>query len=154
MIWCAYMKKVLLIAFSYKKNTIGSVRLNGLAKYLPEYGWEPTILTVKREEDHNPHQRIIETEFQDLLEKWKKTFKFKENQPIKSQLSEGKLRKKTNTVDFFLKLWSDIFAYPDQEKNWYKPALKAGKKLLKNEHFDAIISSSKPVTSHFIANDL
>ena len=86
MIWCAYMKKVLLIAFSYKKNTIGSVRLNGLAKYLPEYGWEPTILTVKREEDHNPHQRIIETEFQDLLEKWKKTFKFKENQPIKSQL--------------------------------------------------------------------
>lgn len=154
MIWCAYMKKVLLIAFSYKKNTIGSVRLNGLAKYLPEYGWEPTILTVKREEDHNPHQRIIETEFQDLLEKWKKTFKFKENQPIKSQLSEGKLRKKTNTVDFFLKLWSDIFAYPDQEKNWYKPALKAGKKLLKNEHFDAIISSSKPVTSHLIANDL
>lgn len=148
------MKKVLLIAFSYKKNAIGSVRLNGLAKYLPEYGWEPTILTVKIDKDSDPNQRIIETEYQDLLEKWKKKLKFKENQPIKSQLSDGGVKKNTNTVDFFLKLWMDIFAYPDLEKNWYKPAMRAGRNLLNNENFDAIISSSKPVTSHLIANDL
>ena len=32
--------------------------------------------------------------------------------------------------------------------------MRAGRNLLNNENFDAIISSSKPVTSHLIANDL
>ena len=56
--------------------------------------------------------------------------------------------------DYILDLWVELFAYPDAEKNWYKPAVKASEKLLSNENFDAIISTSYPVTSHLIANEL
>jgi len=42
------MKRVLLIAYAYPPCTeIGALRPAGLAKYLPRFGWEPTVLTVK-----------------------------------------------------------------------------------------------------------
>ena len=40
------MKRVLLIAYAYPPcSEIGAIRPAGLAKYLPRFGWEPTVLT-------------------------------------------------------------------------------------------------------------
>ena len=42
------MPRVLIITFCYPPTqVIGSVRPAGLAKYLPQFGWEPLILTPK-----------------------------------------------------------------------------------------------------------
>lgn len=45
-------------------------------------------------------------------------------------------------------------AYPDDQKDWYKFAVEAGRDLVHEEGIDAIISSSSPVTSHLIAKQL
>ena len=40
-------KKVLVLSFHFPPtNSIASVRLGKFAKYLPQFGWEPTVLTV------------------------------------------------------------------------------------------------------------
>jgi hypothetical protein len=42
------MPRGLLMTFCYPpKEIIGSVRPAALAKYLPQFGWEPLILTPK-----------------------------------------------------------------------------------------------------------
>lgn len=144
------MKKVLIISFFFnKKEEIGSIRLRGLAEFLPKFDWEPTILTIKINNETESNFRTVETKYSDLVANWESKFKFS---------SENiKLKSKKNSKSFtgiLTKAWLEIFTYPDPEKNWFKPAVEASSNLLENEHFDAILSSSSPVTCHLIANEL
>lgn len=144
------MKKVLIISFFFnKEEEIGSIRLRGLVKFLPKFGWEPTVLTIKMDNKSESKFRTIETEYSDLVANWESKL------GIKSE--DIMLKNKKDNKGFFgylTKMWLEIFAYPDPEKNWYKPAIEASSELLENEHYDAILSSSPPVTCHLVASEL
>lgn len=149
------MKKVLIITYLFaQKEAVGAIRLYGLAKFLPDFGWEPTILTVKSPTKQSSHLKVIETSYDDLSIKWKKRLGLKLDKPLKEMAGLPTYKNKQTTADIILNLWEEIFAYPDANKGWYKFAIDAGGKLLEKESFDAIISSSSPVTSHFIAKEL
>ena len=69
------MKKVLIITFHYiKKETIGSIRLRGVAKYLPDFGWEPIILTPQSGciSSAEYYCKVIETQYDDIATIWKR----------------------------------------------------------------------------------
>lgn len=159
------MRKVLIIANLFH----ASPRVPGAAKYLSEFGWEPTILTVPIREnprnrlafpaDFKEKIRIIETSYRgDIFWFWRKIFKllgFSINKSILNQIKEKvSVTSKKSFIDSVFNFYQTIFSYPDSEKGWKKPAIKLGSKLLKNESFDVIISSSSPVTSHIIASNL
>jgi hypothetical protein len=150
-------KKILIISYFFnQKEQIGSVRLRGLAKYLPELGWEPTILTIKspnNSPDIDNNFRVVETDYSDLMTVWKSRLGFSLEEDVQDQLNLSSNNKK-GFIDFLINKWKEIFAYPDTEKNWYKPAVEAGDQLLKNEKFDLILSSSYPFTCHLIGNEL
>lgn len=149
------MKKVLIISYYFAQNeSIGSIRLQGLTKFLPYFGWEPTILTIKANKKTNSNNRIIETPYDDILIKWKKRLGLKPEETVKGRLNLPVHKNKKTFVDNIYNWWEEIFAYPDANKGWYKYAVDAGDKLLENESFDAIISSSSPVTTHLIAKKL
>ncbi len=57
-------------------------------------------------------------------------------------------------MDIGLNLWREVFTYPDAQKSWLQPALKAAEELFHEEGYEAIISSSGPYTSHIIAHRL
>jgi len=84
------MKKVLIIAYPFSKNVIGAVRLRGLAKYLPELSWEPTILTINSRENQKYPYRIIEAEYDGLLVRWQEKIK----KPSKIETKRGQRGKK------------------------------------------------------------
>jgi hypothetical protein len=44
--------------------------------------------------------------------------------------------------------------YPDPQIGWYPGALRAGRELLREQRFDAIYSSSNPITAHLVARAL
>jgi hypothetical protein len=159
------MKKVLIITNLFH----ASPRIPGLAKYLTEFGWEPTILTVPIGKEHRnllgfpsgfqEKVRIVETPYRgDIFWFWRKIFKLLGFRTDKSILTQTKekigITSQKSFIDSLFNLYRTIFAYPDEEKNWKSPALKVAKELLAKERFDAIISSSSPVTSHIIANNL
>jgi glycosyltransferase involved in cell wall biosynthesis len=159
------MKKVLIIANLFH----ASPRIPGLAKYLTEFGWEPTILTVPIGNEFSNSLgfpagfqekiRIVETPYRgDIFWFWRKIFKLLGFRTDKSILTQTKekigITSQKSFIDFLFNLYRTIFAYPDEEKNWKSPALKVARELLAKERFDAIISSSSPVTSHIIANKL
>jgi hypothetical protein len=136
------MKKVLIIT----QLAYSPTRIQGLSKYLPEYGWEPIILTAKTEieqiaEIKPQNMRIIETGG------YTSTYG-------KRRLSSKKYGKIRAYLRAVYKYYKEIAQYPDQEKNWKHFALKEAEKLLQNEKMEAMISSSSPVTSHIVAHEI
>jgi len=149
------MKKVLIISYYYlEQEAIGSIRIRGLAKFLPEFGWEPVILTVKVPGKSEPRFNVVETFYQDKQKKLKENLGFKADEAVKDQLGLPVYKNKKLLIDYVFYTWQEIFCYPDLEKSWYKFAVDAGETLLENDSFDAMISSSSPVTSHLIAKTL
>ena len=155
------MKKVLIIA--YLRHA--SPRIPGLAKYLPEFGWQPIIMTPPFGEkpdsrsgppdDFKDNIRVIETPYHDVLGVWKRLFRFNPDEGITTQVKRRlSVTSKKSFVDSFLRLGEAIINYPDLQRGWKPFALKAGSELLQKEDIDAIISCSSPVTSHIIAKEL
>ena len=62
--------------------------------------------------------------------------------------------RKNQSWTFFLTRAGEIVNYPDYDNGWKPFAVKAGKEILGKGDFNAIISSSAPVTAHFIAKEL
>lgn len=146
-------KKVLIVTYHFPPRPgIASLRLEGLAKYLPEFGWDPIILTGKLPSPPDPRYHVIETKDSDILLEWKKRFGFSPDRTFRDQL--GLTSKKDTITDRLLNVAKEILAYPDYNKKWYRYALPAAQQLVKNETFDAIISSAGPYTAHIIAHDL
>ncbi|MBO7716593.1 MAG: glycosyl transferase GT4 family protein, partial [Methanobrevibacter sp.] len=174
------MKKVILIAFYFNQvNEIASKRLRALAKYLPQFGWEPIVIVpdlgfIPKEND-DLNCRIIYTEYEDMFSHFSNKFKkskssdfndfndsddFKESKDSKDpiEFNDDKLKDSTyysNPIaSKAISIAGEVFAYPDGMKYWHESALKEASKIMNNEEIDAIISSSWPITCHTIAKDL
>lgn len=151
------MKKVLIIGYFWPYRG-GSGRMLGLAKYLSESGWQSTILTAPLETKPTEKFNYIETSYPgDIFSFWRKIlsgFGFETKKSVTEQIKlKTGIKSGNSFIDWLRTKYQEFFAFPDTEKNWYKPALIAARKLLKKEKFDAIISVW-PVTSHLIAKRL
>jgi len=153
------LKKVLIIAYYFPSRvTVGSLRQRGLAKYLPEFGWEPIILTPAVPESSNININIkqIRTQYHDVIASWRKRLGLNPNRAItvQQQLGTTGSNNSSKIIDWLIKISKEFIAYPDEQKGWYPFAVKAAKEFLRKETVDALISSSSPVTSHLIAKHL
>ena len=147
------MKKVLIINYAFNYESIGSLRARGIAKFIVNYGWEPTILSAKTNVEHDHNFRVIETDDNGLISKVKGTMGIKQNEALKMHYYTS--NNKTNKImDVIYPFFEEIYGYPDIARAWYKNAVKEGIKLFEEEDFNAIISSSPPHTSHMIAREL
>ncbi|MCL5318524.1 MAG: glycosyltransferase [Thaumarchaeota archaeon] len=159
------MRKVLIVTHLVR----ASPRITGLAKYLPEFGWEPIVLTAPLHLGHSlghgkdatsTTYRTIIVEYVDSVDclssflKRRSGFEAGEGVRRQSEKRYGSRSVKSMLVGFALRLFKEIFYYPDQDKSLKNPAITSGRQLLEKEPVDAIISSSSPVTSHLIAKNL
>lgn len=148
------MRRVLIVTWAFPPRT--GVRLEGLAKYLKDYGWRPIILTGKLPGNSGVNWKIVETPYYDAIGSWKRRFGLEPDRTIKAQtkIISDKESFKNSLAEFALNRLQEIIAYPDPQKGWYTYAVKCGRKLLESQEIDAIISSSSPVTCHLIAKEL
>jgi glycosyltransferase involved in cell wall biosynthesis len=127
----------------------------GLARYLPEFGWEAVILTAALPGKPDPHFEVIETQYHDSLGFGKRLLKLDSQSPLIAQAKNKlKIRSEKSPLDFILATIGGIIAYPDPQKGWQRFAVEAGKDVLRQQNIKAIISTSPPVTSHIIAKEL
>ena len=157
------IKKVLIVTDLFH----ASPRIPGLCAYLREFGWEPVILTTSLGEnpearkgppnDFNKKFKVVEVPYESLITVLKKIGGFKTGTTgaraeIEKKFGGNSLR---NRLIKKIILWAGaIIAYPDELRAWRKPAIQRGHALLAEDKFDAILSSSSPVTSHRIAHAL
>jgi len=150
------MKRVLIIAYHFPPQpAVASLRPLGLARYLPEFGWEAVILTAALPGKPDPHFKVIETQYHDSLGFGKRLLKLDSQSPLIAQVKNKlKVRSEKSPLDFILATIGGIIAYPDPQKGWQRFAVEAAKDILRQQPIKAIISTSPPVTSHIIAKEL
>lgn len=156
------MKKVLIITYYWPPaGGPGVQRVLKFAKYLPQFGWEPIILTVD-----NGNYPAVDEDLVREIPKDLKVYKTKTLEPFALyNLFRGK--EKTAAVDTFTitktgkslkeklgKLVRSYFFIPDARKGWKHYAVKEGLKIMEDENIDLIFSSSPPHSLQLAACEL
>jgi len=153
------LKKVLVVSYYFPpRPAVGGLRPLGLAKYLPEFGWEAVVLTAKLPGTPAPGIKVIETAYEDTFGLGKKLLGLDSQQNVVSQVAQLKkrlrIKSERSPLDSVLAAWGEIAAYPDPQKRWRAHAARAGNDFLLREPVEAILSTSSPPTSHIVAREL
>jgi len=156
------MKKVLIITYYWPPaGGPGVQRVLKFAKYLPEFGWQPIILTVKNGEypahdeslfsDIPKECKVYKTPAIEPFSLYKKFTGMSSDEAIPvAALTEQKISWKKKLAHW---IRLNLFI-PDAKIGWIPFAVKAGKHIIENEKPDIIFSSSPPPTVHLIAQKL
>src|SRR5665648_139084 len=152
------MKKVLIITYYWPPSGgAGVQRWLKFAKYLPEFGWQPVILTVdpkyasypQRDEslldEVDPSCMVYSTKSFELYNLYK-FISGKEEVPyggFANESEEGLLQK----VSKFLR---GNFLLPDPRKGWNKYALKKAAELIREFNIDTVVTTSPPHSSQLV----
>ena len=152
------MKTVLIVTYHFPpRQHIASLRSKGLAKYLPQFGCQPVILTAALPDRIDTDFRVIETFYPgDAIALLAKRFGINMTKDLRAKGGDylASMEQKNSLKMKLIEIVKGIVEYPDNQRTWYNYALKEGVKLLDNEQIDAIISTAPPYTAHMIARKL
>lgn len=156
------MKKVLIITYYWPPSGgAGVQRWLKFAKYLPEFGWQPVILTVdpqyasypQRDEslanEIGPDCLVYTTKSFELYNLYK-LISGKKEVPYGGFANESKgglLQK----VSKFLR---GNFLLPDPRKGWNKYALKKAEELIREFNIETVVTTSPPHSTQLIGLSL
>jgi glycosyltransferase involved in cell wall biosynthesis len=159
------MRKLLVIAYHFPPlASSGMYRSLEFVRYLPEHGWEPTVLTVRPETLPDPG--ILDPEPLGLIRPGTRILRVPAPEALRSALrvrdrlpvlrnSGGangdprELREERRAA--WRDLVSDFFSVPDRQVGWVPRAASVALRLLGEERFDAVYSSSPPASAHLAA---
>jgi hypothetical protein len=155
------MNKVLIVTYHFPpRPTVGGLRPLGLARYLPEFGWQAVILTAALPGRPDPKFEVVETPRRDsaVLRLGSRLFGLNTEQPLMAQTAQLKnklrIRSERSPLDVLLTAVGEVTAYPDPQKGWRAYAVEAGEDILRRQDIKAIISTSPPATGHIVARAL
>ena len=155
------MKKCLIITYYFPPSGgPGVQRVLKFAKYLPEFGWEPVVLTVKDGDypaidesllkEIPPSLKVYRTS---ILEPYNFYRRITGKKPG-TAVDVNNIPKKGDSKSFSEGIAEFIratFFIPDARIGWLWNAVDEAKKIIQQENIDAIYSSSPPYTCAVIA---
>lgn len=158
-------RRVLLIAFSFPpQRTSGVYRPAALTRYLKNYGWQTTVLTVQGADepatdttllDKLPSEtRVVRTAFWQI-KGWEKVARNARNtvQSVKVLRSEPVSRRQS-AIDRAIRIlggWvQSLLYFPDDTVGWVPLALEKALALHLQERFDVIYTTHPPRAAHVI----
>ncbi len=141
------MKKILLICYYFPPLGLGGVgRPLNLFKKLPGFQYDCHILTVKP-----VTYRHYEPELLEGLDT-NRIFRSGSRDPQRLMYLLGIRKVSSGMIESGHKVSERFF--PDSKEGWVKPAIRLGRTLLNNYRYNAVISTSPPVSSHLVARRL
>jgi glycosyltransferase involved in cell wall biosynthesis len=145
------LKRVLIVAYYFPPiGGIGSIRLMRFAASLPDHGWDATVLApgdTPHEQDPNltfPEEKVVRAHSIELSRIGRTVTRAGASFDQNRRSARSRLRVLAHRYLFF----------PDAQIGWYPGAVRAGIRALREQRFDAIYSSSEPVTAHLVARTL
>lgn len=153
------MNKVLFISYFWPPAAKASMhwQLN-VVKHLPNFGWEPTVLTVENEsfeardvsllKEVDPNLKVITSK---ALEPFAMYRKFLGKDPNAPLVASETMSTTEQSLSHKIALWIRLNLFiPDARVGWYGSSVKAGSEFLKNNKVDAIVSIGPPHSCHLI----
>ncbi len=149
-------RRLLVVSYFYPPDpAVGGRRVAKFVQYLPEFGWAPTVLTA-RTIDAPPHAGDVPVHATRSPSPWSRRAR---NAPagdaktgsLRERLGRGGRLKRGLYFALRHALPMSSVRMPDATLGWVRPAVAEGKLILAEGHFDAIVSSSGPPSSHIVA---
>jgi glycosyltransferase involved in cell wall biosynthesis len=151
------VRGVLMLCYYYPPlGGIGSQRSQKFARYLPDHGWHPVVVTPESgaylidpslDDGRANGVEVIRTRYVDLSSNFKRVMGAR-RAAVESHFGKeaggGVARLLRRTV----RSWVYI---PDGQVGWYPYAVRAGRRAIESQEVGAIYSSSFPVTAHLAA---
>ncbi len=148
-------KRLLLLAYYYPPRPgVGSRRPAYLRKYLPQFGWEATILTARLNGYGDANAPgVVATNYVDILASVKRRLGLN-GAPTHERFGlsgapEADMRKSLRHRA--ISLAYQAFTFPDREVGWTPFALRALRDAVQREHFDAVMTTSPPYVAGIVA---
>lgn len=147
------MRRVLILAYYFPPlGGVGSLRVTGFAQHLPELGWETRVVAprdgayYRDPELRFPEHLVVRTGSLELSRAGKRLLRTDGDDVRAARVggARGLLRDAARSLLYF----------PDAQVGWYGPALLAARRELRRRSYDAILSSSFPITAHLVARRL
>lgn len=139
-------KSVLIIAYYFPPMGLSGVqRTLKFAKYLPEYGWKPVVLTC------SPRNYYAYDE--DLLQDLNPEESMVYRTPTK-QTKQKTQKFYSSAVQKAGRFLLQTIYQPDSKVRWKNQALELGRKILKENKIDVIFATAPPWTDFLIAKQL
>lgn len=150
-------KKILIITYYWPPaGGPGVQRWLKFAKYLPEFGWKPTIYTPE-----NPSYPLLDESLLKDVPKDLEIVKTNIWEPYQLAEKLNKSNKKFKGGQFDvgknqswkskLSIWvRGNFFIPDARVFWVSPSINFLSKYLKENHFDALVTTGPPHSMHLI----
>jgi glycosyltransferase involved in cell wall biosynthesis len=140
-------RKVLIIAYYFPPMGLSGVqRTVKFAKFLPKYGWKPTVLTVEPTGYYAFDDTLLK-EAEEAGVKIVRTNSYDVNHFFRKQ---GIVKMPSERVRKILQFFGDLIFIPDTKIGWKITAVKTASNLLAQEKFDLIFATAPPQTDFLI----
>jgi hypothetical protein len=156
------LKRVLVVAYVFPPSGgAGVQRITKFVRYLPELGWDCSVLTVANPSVPVQDSSLLEEIPEDIVIRRAKTlepgYKFK-NSVSAATFSGNNRSSLKNAVKSVVKRAirsaGNAVLHPDAQVLWYLDAVKQGKRLLKDMHHDAILVTAPPFSAFLVGKAL
>ncbi len=141
------MRRVLLIAYYFPPMGLSGVqRVAKFARYLPDYGWEPIVLTV-HPGGYFAYDATLLDEVEAAGVSIHRTFSLDP-----TRLFQGR-RSVPLPAESVRQRWSRLNGWlfiPDNKIGWLPPAVWRGLRLIRTQSIDTIFASAPPATALLI----
>lgn len=156
------MRRVLMISYDFPPSPVGIWRTLKFCRYMPEFGWQPYVLTVKPvrapRQDSGPLRELpagTEVRRTGSLDPGRLAYLASQGRTPAKPSAKGPAPKSTNArgraVMNTLRRW--VFV-PDDRMLWLPFALAEGRRWVRQQRFDAVYTTSFPHTAHLVGAHL
>jgi len=156
------LKRVLIITYYWPPSGgAGVQRWLKFVKYLPQYGWDPIVLTVDPDKASYPQkdESLIEEINSDIKVFHTNTFEpynlYKKISSNKETPYGGFVNsEKNNFKEKVLRWIRGNFFLPDPRKGWNRYAIKKAKELITQYSIEVVVTTSPPHSTQLIGLEL
>jgi glycosyltransferase involved in cell wall biosynthesis len=136
------------------RSAIGTIRSGHILRYLPQFGWEVDAVTAHFNGQHPPggNVRYTQTGYWDLKGGIKQLAGIGDRSTSHMlSLPDRRANGKRSVLGSAVRFAADLVTYPDEYVGWLPFATHAVRRLLSSGKYDALLTSSPPVTTNVIA---
>lgn len=144
-------RRVLVIAYYFPPMGLSGVqRTLKFVKYLPQFGWQPTVLTVLPRAYYATDESLLE----DLAGRDVRIERTGAAGPGKYLSRKPEIRLPAEWTRKLLSRVSDTIFIPDNKRGWLRTAVAHGVRLARERPFDLIFATAPPFTDFLIGREL
>lgn len=152
-------RRVLVVAYVFPPSGgAGVQRVTKFVKYLPEFGWDCSVLTVANPsvplQDQSLLREIPDATVVRRARTYEPGYALKNVVSASTGNSVAQRRGLKHFAKKIIRATGNAVLQPDAQVLWYPQAVLEGKRLLQEQHHDAIFVTAPPFSAFLIGSEL